>query len=77
MPLKRKQTIAGGVKMFGNLKIGTKILGGFAIIITILIVIAIVGYRGMSGVQDRVEKADDANRIVKMIYEARQQALSL
>ena len=72
-PLRRKQTTAGGVKMFKDLKIGTKIPGGFTIIIVILIVIAIVGYRGMSGVQDRVEKADDVNRIVKMIGEARQQ----
>jgi methyl-accepting chemotaxis protein len=36
-------------------------------------VVAFVGYNGMSGVVDRVEKADDANRIVKNILGIRQQ----
>ena len=59
--------------MFNNLKLGTKIVSGFAIMLVLLTVVAFVGYNGMSGVVNRVEKADDANKIVKDILHIRQQ----
>ncbi|OEU84811.1 MAG: hypothetical protein BA865_12720, partial [Desulfobacterales bacterium S5133MH4] len=59
--------------MFNNLKLGTKIVSGFAIMLVLLTVVAFVGYNGMSGVVDRVEKADDANRIIKDVLRIRQQ----
>ena len=59
--------------MFNNLKLGTKIVSGFAIMLVLLTVVAFVGYNGMSGVVDRMEKADDANRIIKNILGVRQQ----
>ena len=59
--------------MFNNLKLGTKIAGGFAVMLVLLAAVAFVGYNGMSGVINRVEKADDANRIVKDILHIRQQ----
>lgn len=34
-------------------------------------ILAGAGYRGLSGVVDRVEKADDANRIIKWALESR------
>ena len=58
---------------FSNLKLSVKILGGFAIVLVLLIGVAYVGYNGLAGVVDRVEKADDVNRLVKEILETRQQ----
>ncbi|MGD9160984.1 MAG: methyl-accepting chemotaxis protein, partial [Desulfobacteraceae bacterium] len=58
--------------MLKNLKIGTKISGGFIIVLALMALIAFMGYRGLTGVADRVEKADDVNRLVKTILEARQ-----
>ena len=37
-----------------------------------MIIIGFVGFRGMSNITDRVIKADDANRIVKLVQDARQ-----
>lgn len=59
--------------MFKNMKLGSKIVGGFAIVLVLLSVVAFVGYRGLTGVAERVEKADDANRVVKYVLEVRQQ----
>ncbi|BBO84781.1 methyl-accepting chemotaxis protein [Desulfosarcina ovata subsp. sediminis] len=58
--------------MFSNLKISTKIIGGFSIVLLLMMVVGYVGLNGMSGTKDRIIKADDVNRIVKMIQEARQ-----
>ena len=59
--------------MFKNMKLGSKIVGGFAIVLVLLSAAAYISYNGLSGVVDRVEKADDANRIVKEILKVRQQ----
>jgi methyl-accepting chemotaxis protein len=58
--------------MFKNMKLGTKIFTSFSIILLFLIAIAYVGYNSLSGVVARVEKADDVNRLVKMLLETRQ-----
>ena len=59
--------------MFKNLKLGTKISSGFIIVLILMGATAYIGYDALSGVIDRVEKADDVNRIVKMMLQTRQQ----
>ena len=59
--------------MFKNMKLGTKIFGGFSVILILLALIAFVGYNSLQGVVDRVEKSDDVNRLVKDMLEARAQ----
>ena len=59
--------------MFKNMKLGTKIVSGFAIVLIFLCIVAFIGFNSLSGVVDRVGKADDVNRIVKTILETRQQ----
>ena len=61
-----------GILMFSNIKISTKIIAGFSIVLLLMMVVGYVGLDGMSGAKDRVIKADDVNRIVKLIQEARQ-----
>lgn len=57
--------------MFKNVKLMTKIMGGFMAILIPLCVVAYVGYSGLGDVVESVDKADDANRIVKGVLEAR------
>jgi methyl-accepting chemotaxis protein len=59
--------------MFKNMKVGSKIIGGFTIVLVLLVVVAYVGYNGLSNVTDRVDKADDVNRLINFILAARQQ----
>jgi methyl-accepting chemotaxis protein len=59
--------------MFKRMKLGTKIVSGFAIVLIFLCIVAYIGFNSLSGVVDRVEKADDVNRIVKTLLETRQQ----
>ncbi len=51
----------------------TKIYAGFALLLVLLIVVAVAGYVGFVRVVDRIEKADDVNRLVKGIYTTRLQ----
>jgi len=44
--------------MLKNLKLGAKISGGFGIVLILLAVVGFVAYNGMSGVVDRVDKAN-------------------
>lgn len=59
--------------MFKRMKLGTKIVSGFAIVLIFFCIIVYIGFNNLSRVVDRVEKADDVNRIVKLILETRQQ----
>ncbi|SDU60044.1 methyl-accepting chemotaxis protein [Desulfobacula phenolica] len=59
--------------MFKNMKLGTKIFSGFALVLVFLCIVAFIGFKSLSGVIDRVDKADDVNRIVKIILDTRQQ----
>ncbi|HUU41913.1 MAG TPA: methyl-accepting chemotaxis protein, partial [Desulfatiglandales bacterium] len=58
---------------FKDLKLSAKIGGGFAIVLILTLVIGILGWNGIGGVADRVDKGDDINRLVKIILTARQQ----
>ncbi len=57
--------------MFKDLKLGVRIMGGFSLILLVTIIIGIIGYRGLSLVVERVDKADDANRLVKYVLDLR------
>ena len=59
--------------MLNNFKLATKLLGSFAVVLLIMTVVGIVGYRAMMGVADRADKMADVNAIVQAILEARQQ----
>ena len=56
-----------------NLKLGAKLAIGFGLVIILGIIVGFIGWKGMSDVVDRVDKADDVNRLVKYSLEARRQ----
>ena len=58
--------------VLNNMKLSTKIICGFCIVLFLMIAVGYSGFSGMSGVVDRVDKADDANKIVNMVHNARQ-----
>ena len=58
--------------MLNNIKISTKIVIGFSIVLILMLMVGYIGMTGMTGTVDRVVKADDVNRMVKMIQQARQ-----
>jgi methyl-accepting chemotaxis protein len=58
--------------MLRDVKISTKVIIGFGIVLFLMVVVGYIGSNGMSSTKDRVEKADDVNRMVKMIQHARQ-----
>ncbi len=59
--------------MFKNMKLGTKIFGGFSIVLILLALIALVGYNSLQSVVDRVGKSVDVNNMAKDMLEARVQ----
>jgi methyl-accepting chemotaxis protein len=59
--------------MFKNMKLGTKIMSGFAIVLLLTAVVGYVGYSGLGGVTTVVDKADDGNQLIKLTKDCRQQ----
>ncbi len=59
--------------MFKNLKLGIKLSISFGIMIILTASMGLVAFNGMEGIKDRVDKADDVNRMVRMILETRLQ----
>lgn len=59
--------------MFKNMRLGVKLGLGFGIVLVLTAMVAFMGVQGMNAVSQRVVKADDVNRLVKYILEARQQ----
>lgn len=57
--------------MFKNMRLGLKLGLSFALMIFLTGIIAFIGFNGMTGINDRVSNADDVNRMVKMMLEAR------
>ena len=55
------------------MKLGSKIAGGFAVVLILTAIVGYVGFSGLSGVVTIVDKADDGNRMIKQIQAARQQ----
>ncbi|MDD4952391.1 MAG: methyl-accepting chemotaxis protein [Desulfovibrionaceae bacterium] len=59
--------------MFKNMKLSQKLGFGFGIVLVLTILVAVFGIRGLNTVTDRVDKADDCNRLAKFILDARRQ----
>jgi len=59
--------------MIKNLKLGVKLGAGFGLVLLLTALVAGMGVMGMAGIEDRVGKSDDVNRLVKNILEARRQ----
>ena len=59
--------------MLKNLKLTTKLLGSFLVVLAIMAIVGGIGYRAMMGVADRSEKMADVSAIVELILETRQQ----
>lgn len=56
---------------FKNLKLGLKLTIGFGLVLLLTIIVGMIARNGFINVVDRVDKADDANRLVKEVLEAR------
>ena len=56
---------------FKQIKLSTKIIGGFAIMILLISIVAFVGFWGLNNAVDRVDKADDMNRLIKHLLQIR------
>ena len=48
--------------MLKKLKLTTKLLGSFLVVLAIMIIVGVVGYRAMIGVADRADKMGDVER---------------
>jgi methyl-accepting chemotaxis protein len=59
--------------MFKNMKVGAKIIGGFSMLLVLLVGVAFVGYNGLSNVVDRADKVEDVNRLIRFVLATRQQ----
>ncbi len=59
------------MEMLKRMKLRTKILGGFTIVLILTGIVSFVGWNGMQEVGDRVEKADDMSRMIEMVLQAR------
>ncbi len=61
--------------MFKDMKLGSKIFGGFAIVLILTATVGFVGYSGLSGVSDIADNAGSASRLKELTGEARIQVL--
>ncbi|NJB67708.1 methyl-accepting chemotaxis protein [Desulfobaculum xiamenense] len=59
--------------MLKNMKLGVKMTLGFAVVLVLTAMVAGVGLRGMTGVNDRVDKVGSMTRLVALILDARLQ----
>jgi len=59
--------------MFRNMKLGTKVAGGFGVVLLFTAIVGVVGFRGLKSVSVIVDKADDGNRLIKQAKDCRQQ----
>jgi methyl-accepting chemotaxis protein len=59
--------------MLKDMRLGLKLGLGFGVVLVLTLVVAGIGFRGMQKVQTRVGNADDVNRLVRYILEARVQ----
>ncbi len=59
--------------MFKNIKLATKIIGGFSLVLILLVIVGYEGFKGLSDVSSRAAKVDSLNTQVRGILSARQQ----
>nr|WP_319468030.1 HAMP domain-containing protein [uncultured Pseudodesulfovibrio sp.] len=62
--------------MLNNMRLGLKLGLGFGLVLLLTAIVGLVGYRGINGIQARVDKADDVNRVVKYLLEGRIEQLN-
>ncbi|ETR72140.1 MAG: methyl-accepting chemotaxis sensory transducer [Candidatus Magnetoglobus multicellularis str. Araruama] len=67
-----KLRILSMIQTFRNLKMGIKIFGGFSIVLLLLLIVAISGYNGLTGVVDSSYKKDSVGQLTQCFSEARQ-----
>lgn len=58
--------------MFKKIKLQGNIFGGFAIVLALMVVVALVGFNGLSNVMDRSEKVDKVDDLVQDLLKTRQ-----
>ena len=59
--------------MFLNdLRLGVKLFGGFSIVLILTVAVAFAGYYSLTGVAERVGKANDVDSLARGLSEARQ-----
>ena len=56
-----------------DVKIARKLYFGFGAVLILTVAVGYVGWNGLGNVETAVTNADDANRLIKWAYEARQQ----
>jgi methyl-accepting chemotaxis protein len=61
--------------MFKDMKLGTKIFGGFAIVLALTATVGIVGYTGLDSITTISTNADSASKLKELTGEARIQVL--
>ena len=59
------------LRLLNNLKIRTKIITGFAVVLVLTGIVGYLGMNGMSKTTNIVDKADGANRLIKTLQKAR------
>src|SRR6056297_1679307 len=58
--------------MFGiKMKLSTKIWMGFILLLAIIAIVGFMSWNGVNEIIFRVDNGDDANRLVKYVYQAR------
>ncbi|MBF0451106.1 MAG: methyl-accepting chemotaxis protein [Candidatus Magnetomorum sp.] len=60
------------IQTFRDLKMGSKVFGGFSIVLLLLVIVAFFGYNGLSSVVDRAGKKEEVGGLVKLFLQARQ-----
>nr|MBN2278490.1 methyl-accepting chemotaxis protein [candidate division Zixibacteria bacterium] len=58
--------------MLKNLRLGAKIIGGFAVVLIITAAISLVGYNGLSGIKARMQSVDQVRNLSQLVNKARQ-----
>ncbi len=59
--------------MFKNMKLGTKIISGFAVVLVLTAIVGYVGFSGLSSVVSIVDTAGDANHLIQCANDCRQE----
>ncbi len=59
--------------MLKNIKLATKMIGGFSLVLILLLVVGYAGFNGLSNVSDRTTKVENLNAQIEGILSTRQQ----
>lgn len=62
-------SILNNIRLSATIRI--KLILGFGVLVLLALAIGVIGMQALSGVHERTDKADDANRIVKYVLDLR------